>query len=133
MVFDFIAVTIAFGNRGPALRQPATVHLNFVVATYRDGCKIRDRYADNSQLRVAIISDAVAIYETDLPLNRASETKTRNGNLCMEIYDFEMPFDSLSKLAATRKATFIVGPRSVSFQQKHLDALKVLVGGIGRY
>jgi hypothetical protein len=133
LVFDFIAITIAFANHGLSLRPPTTVNFHFVVATYRDGCKIRDRYADNGRLRVTLGADDVSLYQTDLVLTVVSETKTRNGKMCLESYGFDMPFESLSKLVAARKASLTLGPRSLDFQRKHLDALKVLVNGIGRY
>lgn len=135
LVFDFIGVTVAFANPGTSLRQPSRVNFHFVVATYRDGCKVRDRYAssDKSSLRVVINADEVSVFESDLPLAPVNVTQTRNGNLCMEMYFFEMPFDSLTRLASAGKATFAIGPRSLGFQRKHLDSLKVLVDGIGRY
>jgi len=133
MVFDFVAVTVAFVTRGASLQKPSAVHFNFAVATYRDGCKIRDRYADKGLLRIALMADDESAFETDLTLTRASELKTRNGKMCMEVYAFQMPFDSLVTLASAGKASFILGPRSLGFQRKQLDALKVLVNGIGRY
>lgn len=133
LVFDFIAVTVAFGNRGTSLSQPAAVDFHFVTATYRDGCKIRDRYADKGRLRVALIADGVSLHETDLILTDVGETKTRNGKLCMEIYGFQISFDLLTKLASARRATFFLGPRSLGFQREDLDAVKVLVNGVGTY
>jgi hypothetical protein len=51
----------------------------------------------------------------------------------MELYGFEVPFESLTTLAAARKATFVLGPRSLGFQREHLADLKVLIDGIGKY
>lgn len=135
VVFDYIAVTVAFANSGPSLRRPNTVNFVFVVATYRDGCKVRDRYvnSDKSNLRVVLIADDASVFESDLRLTPVNITKTRNGNLCTEMYLFEMPFDSLTKLASSRKGTLTLGPRSLSFARNHLDSLKVIVDGIGRY
>ena len=135
LVFDFIGVTVAFANNGTSLRQPTAVNFSFVVATYRDGCKVRDRYAnsDKSNVRVVVIADEVSLLETDLPLAPGNVTQTRNGKMCMEMYWFALPFDSLTKLASARKATFAIGPRSLGFERRHLDSLRVIVDGIGRY
>jgi hypothetical protein len=74
-----------------------------------------------------------SLFETDLPLAPGNVTQTRNGKMCMEMYWFALPFDSLTSWHQPGRRPLAIGPRTLGFERKHLDSLRVIVDGIGRY
>lgn len=135
VVFDFVGFTASFYNAGKQLRQPSFVQINLVASTYRDGCKYKDKYAnpDNHKLHVSIFADNQSLISTDLPLPPTSIRQTRHGNLCTEVYQFEIPYEQFVQLTGARNAAVTLGTREFEIKKDHLSSLRVMKDGVGRY
>ena len=135
VVVDYVGLTVFFGCPGKQLHEPSVVRFNLVAGTYRDGCKYKDRYADqdNHSLQVNILSDQQTIFSGGLPLPSAHIIDTRNGKLCTELYDFEMPYQQFGRLVQGGKAAIRLGSREFPLKEDHLRALRVMQSGIGQY
>ena len=134
-VYDFVALNVAFYNRGKSLMKPSAVHFSIYTATYRDGCKFRERYANQNRhlLEVNLITNDLLLFQVDLALTPTSVRDTRNGKLCMESYRFTTSFEQFVQLTQGRKAKLNLGTREFTIKANHLDALRAMVNGIGRY
>ena len=134
-IYDFVALNVAFYNRGKSIMKPSAVHFNVYAVTYRDGCKFRERYAnqDRHLLEVNLITNDLSLFQVDLALTPTSFRDTRYGKLCAESYHFTTSFDQFVQLTQGRKAKLNLGSREFTIKANHLDALRTMVNGIGRY
>jgi len=135
VLFDFVALTAVFYNPGPRLATPQSVRFNVAASTYRDGCKYRDQYADHStnQLHLNIVADEQSVFATDLKTEQVGEVMTRHGKVCSELYGFELPYEKFERLVEARKAAVMLGTRSFELKHDHLEAMRTMKTGIGRY
>ncbi|HEY6045523.1 MAG TPA: hypothetical protein VIU65_02905 [Pyrinomonadaceae bacterium] len=134
-LFDFVALTVAFYNRGPRLTTPSVVRFNIFAATYRDGCKYRDKYANQAtpKLHLNILADEKSLFAADLSVGQVGEVETRHGHVCSEMYIFEMTYEQFLTLLAARKAEMSLGTRAFKLKGDHLTAMRTMKHGIGQY
>jgi hypothetical protein len=134
-VFDFVALTIFFYNPGKNLVEPSVVRFNVVASTYRDGCKYKDKYADKNlnQLHLSVFADQQSVFSTGLSLPPTTIVNTSNGKVCTELYGFQISYQQFIRLTDARKAAMRLGIREFKISEDHLNALRTMKDGIGRY
>jgi hypothetical protein len=134
-VFDFVALTVFFYNPGKNLVEPSVVRFNVVASTYRDGCKYKDKYADKNlnQLRLSVFADQQSIFSTGLSLPPTAIVNTRNGKMCTELYGFQISYQQFVRVTDARKAAMSLGIREFKISEDHLNTLRTMKDGIGRY
>jgi hypothetical protein len=117
------------------LTTPSFVRFNIAAATYQDGCKYRDKYADKTtnQLHLDVLGDGQSVFSTELNLHGARLLNPRQGQICSELFEFDMPYQPFARLLEAREVVVTLGGREFPLKGEHLSALRTMKNGIGKY
>jgi hypothetical protein len=124
---NFVGLTAIFGNHGKSLTAPSCVRFLLTAATYRDGCMYRDDH------HLTITLDKEALISTDLSTTPVSTRETRFGKVCTELYEFSLSYEQFLQLAGAKKVRLAFGPKEFGLKEEHLNALRTMRDGVGRY
>ena len=125
LVWDFVALTVFFSNRGKHLTAPSSVQFNLNATTYRDGCKYKDSH------HLIISADNQTLISTDLSWAQVSTNE--HLRRCIELYTFRMSYEQFVQLANAKKVDMKLGRKELNLKEDHLNALRTMENGIGHY